>query len=366
MKSLALNRRNFLKTALAATSGLVLSSCGWTLAQVRPSTTDKGNPNKLYIYTWSGYTNNELLNKFTENTSVAAIANVFDSNEAMLAKIQAGGGADYSIIYPSDYMVRQMLELGLLQELDHDRLSGLNNLMPQFKNPEYDPGNRHSVPISWGTTGLIYNSKKLEKPPEDWDYLWQNQQTLSKRMTLMDDVREVMGATLRMLGYSYNSTNPEEVRQAYEKLKILKPAIASFTTDAWKEQILAGDLLIAMGYSADAIEVTEENPDLKYVIPRSGTSLWTDTMVIPKNAPNPEAAYAWISFMLEPSVAALVTETLNFATPNSTALKELPEKITKNVTLFPPESVLTRAERISPIGKFSEVYENYWTQLRSS
>ena len=207
MKSLAIKRRNFLKTALAATSGLVLSICGWTLAQVRPSTSDKGNRNKLYIYTWSGYTNSELLNKFTEITGVEAIANVFDSNEAMLAKIQAGGGADYSIIYPSDYMVRQMLELGLLRELDHERLSGLNNLMPQFKNPEYDPENRHSVPISWGTTGLIYNSKKLEKPPEDWDFLWQNQQTLSKRMTLMDDVREVMGATLRMLGYSYNSTN---------------------------------------------------------------------------------------------------------------------------------------------------------------
>lgn len=366
MKNLALKRRNFLKTAVAATSGIVLSSCGWTLAQVRPATPNQGNPKQLYIYTWSGYTNDELLKKFTELTGVEAVANVFDSNEAMLAKIQAGGGADYSIIYPSDYMVRQMLEMGLLMELNHDRLSGLNNLMPQFQNPEYDPGNRHSVPVSWGTTGLIYNSKKLAKAPEDWEYLWQNKEILSKRMTLMDDVREVMGATLRMLGYSYNSTNREEVNQAYQKLRELKPAIASFTTDAWKEQILAGDLLIAMGYSADAIEVMEENPDLKYVIPRSGTSLWTDTMVIPKSAPNPEAAYAWISFMLEPSVAALVTETLNFATANNTALKNLPEKTTKNPTLFPPDSVLTKAERITPVGKFSEVFDNYWTQLRSS
>ena len=366
MKNLALKRRNFLKTAVAATSGVILSSCGWTLAQVRPATPNQGNLKQLYIYTWSGYTNDELLKKFTELTGLEVIANVFDSNEAMLAKIQAGGGADYSIIYPSDYMVRQMLEMGLLMELNRDRLSGLNNLMPQFQNPEYDPENRHSVPISWGTTGLIYNSKKLAKVPEDWEYLWQNKEILSKRMTLMDDVREVMGATLRMLGYSYNSTNREEVNQAYQKLRELKPAIASFTTDAWKEQILAGDLLIAMGYSADAIEVMEENPDLKYIIPRSGTSLWTDTMVIPKSAPNPEAAYAWISFMLEPSVAALVTKTLNFATANNTALKNLPEKITKNPTLFPPESVLTKAERITPVGKFSEVLDNYWTQLRSS
>lgn len=366
MENLYLKRRNILKIAVAAASGAVLSSCGWTLAQVRPATSDQKNTNKLYIYTWSGYTNNQLLNQFTESTGVEAVANVFDSNEAMLAKVQAGGGADYSIIYPSDYMVRQMLEMGLLMELDPDRITGLKHIIPKFENPEYDPGNRHSVPISWGTTGLIYNSKKLKQAPENWNYLWQNQQILSKRITLMDDVREVMGATLKMLGYSYNSTNPEEVKQAYQKLQTLKPAIASFTTDAWKEQILAGDLLVAMGYSADAIEVMEENPDLKYIIPRSGTSLWTDTMVIPKTSPNPDAGYAWINFMLEPSVAQLVTETLNFATANNTALKQLPKKVTENTTLFPPESLLEKCQRIAPVGKFSEVYDNYWTQLRSS
>jgi spermidine/putrescine transport system substrate-binding protein len=366
MKSFTLKRRNFLKNAVAAASGVMLSSCGWTLAQVKPATSDQSNTNRLYIFTWAGYTDNDLLNQFRKITGVEAIANVFDSNEAMLARIQAGGGADYSVIYPSDYMVRQMLEKDLLMELDPDRISGLKHLMPQFQNPEYDPGNRHSVPVSWGTTGLIYNSKKLKQPPEDWEYLWQNQQLLSKRITLMDDVREVMGATLKMLGYSYNSTNPQEVNQAYQRLRQLKPAIASFTTDAWKEQILAGDLLIAMGYSADAIEVMEENPDLNYIIPASGTSLWTDTMVIPQSAPNPDAAYAWLNFMLDPSVAQSVTESLNFATANKTAVKQLAPKFTENITLFPPDSLLQKSERITPVGKFAKVYENYWNQLKSS
>jgi spermidine/putrescine transport system substrate-binding protein len=361
-----LNRRRFLQTSAAALSGMALSSCGWTLAQVRPEPAVQGNSDLLYLYTWAGYTDEDLLKNFTAATGVKVIADVFDANETMLNKVQAGGGNAYSIIYPTDYMVRKMQELGLLTQLDRDRLNGLNHLLPQFQNPGYDPGNRHSVPVSWGTTGLIYNSKKLQQPPEDWDYLWQNQQMLSRKMTLINDVREVMGAVLRMLGYSYNSTNPQQLQQAYEKLKALKPAIASFTTDAWKEQLLAGDILLAMCYSADAADAMTENDDLRYVIPRSGTSLWTDTMVIPKFAPNVDAAYAWINFMLQPAVAASVTERLNFGTPNKTAIKELPAKIRDNPSIFAPESILEKSERIAPVGNFSDVYDRYWTQLTSS
>lgn len=365
MTNYQLKRRQFLTTTAAAASGLALSSCGWTLAQVKPTSGAKGKSNKLYVFTWSGYTDEDLLKNYTESTGIEVIANVFSSNEEMLAKVQAGGAADYSIIYPSDYMVRQMIELGLLTELDRDRLSGLSNLGEKFKSPEYDPENRHSVPISWGTTGLIYNSKKLKEPPEDWEYLWRNKQILARRMTLMDDVREVMGATLRMLGYSYNSTNPQEVKKAYEKLAALKPAISSFNSDAWKIQILSGDLTIAMGYSSDAKEVMEENSDLQFVIPKSGTSLWSDTMVIPTFAPNPDAAYAWINFMLQPEVAASICQRLNFAVPNSAAVKQLPSKVRENPVLFPPDSVLEKTERIAPLGDFSQVYDRYWTQLTS-
>lgn len=362
---LNLNRRQFLKTTAAVMSGLALSSCGWTLAQVRPEPIQQGAANELYIYTWAGYTDDDLLRNFTANTGIRVIADVFDSNESMLARVQAGGGSAYSVIYPSDYMVRQMMELQLLAELDPDRLTGLDNFLPLFQNPSYDPENRHSVPVSWGTTGLIYNSKRLKQAPEDWDYLWEHQQTLSRRMTMLEDVREVMGAVLRMLGYSYNSTNPQHVKQAYEKLRALKGAIASFTNTGWKEQILAGDLILAMGYSADAVEVIEENPSLEYVIPRSGSSLWTDTMVIPKTAPNPDAAYAWINYMLQPEIAAEISQRLNFATPNRTAIKQLPSKIAENPSLFAPEPLLEKCERIAPVGSFSEVYDRYWTQLTS-
>jgi spermidine/putrescine transport system substrate-binding protein len=185
-------------------------------------------------------------------------------------------------------------------------------------------------------------------------------------MTLLNDIREVIGATLRMLGYSYNSTNSQELQAAYDKLMELKPNIASFTSDSWRPQILSGDLLVAMCYSADANEVMKENPDLQYVLPKSGSSLWIDTIAIPKTAPNLKAAYAWINFMLQPDVAAQICQRLSFATPNKAAFNQLPTDLQNNPSLFPPEAALEFCEGLAPVGDFSSVYDSYWTKLTSA
>lgn len=362
-----LKRRRFLQASAAALGASTLSSCGWTLANVRPVAQARtSNANKLYIFTWSSYTDEALLKSFTQQTGIEVVADVFDSNEAMLAKVQAGGGGAYSIIYPSDYMVEKMAKDRLLQELDLSRIEGLNQLFPNFQNPIYDPNNRYSIPVSWGTTGLVYNAKKLKSEPQDWNYLWENLTKLNRRVTLLNDVREVMGATLKMLGYSLNSTDPQQIRAAYDRLVQLKSAIASFTSDAWRPQILAGDLLISMAYSVDANAIIEENPDLQYVIPYSGASLWTDTLVIPKSAPNPDAAYAWINFMLQPAVAVELTERLNFATANKVAYEKLPTKISGNPTLFPAPDILAKCESVAPVAlPIAQIYDRYWTQLTS-
>jgi spermidine/putrescine transport system substrate-binding protein len=362
-----LTRRQFLQTTLATAAASTLSSCGWTLAEVKTTPNTRVDSDTLYIYTWTGYTDRDLLDRFTQETGLKVVADVFDSNESMLARLQAGGAGAYSIIYPSDYMVQKMADLGFLTELDHSLIVGLEDMFPMFQNPVYDPANRYSVPISWGTTGLIYNSRLLKDVPQDWEYLWEHQREISKRFTLLNDVREVMGATLRMLGYSYNSTDPQHIRQAYEKLAELQPAIASFTTDAWRPQIIVGDLLIAMCYSADAAEIMPENEDLRYITPKSGSSLWTDTLVIPKSAPNPDGAYQWMNFMLQPEIAAQVVERLSFATPSQLAFRKLPKSLRDDPTLFPPESVIERSESLAPISTaVSEIYDRYWTKLTSA
>lgn len=362
----SLSRRRFLQTSIAGASGFMLSSCGWTLGKVQTDQVARSANDELHVYTWSNYVDQDLINAFKAQTGIKVISDVFESNETMLATFQAGKAGTYSVIYPSDYKVIQMVQLGYLSELDHSRLNGITNILPRFQQSVHDPGNRYSVPVSWGTTGLIYNSDKLSEPPTDWSFLWNYKDKLRRRLTLLDDMREVMGAALRSLGYSYNSTEPQQIKQAYEKLVDLKPAITTFTSDAWRDQLLAGDLSIAMGYSADAVNVMSQNPKLKYAVPSSGTSLWSDTMVIPKTAPNPEAAYAWINFMLQPEVAAKVTERLFFATPNEAAFNQLDKELQNNTSLFPPKTLLDKCETLAPVDRsVMELYDQYWNKLRS-
>jgi len=360
-----LSRRRFLGTSLAALAGATFSGCARSRVH-NLSTRSGGDKDKLYIYSWTGYTDDELTNRFTEQTGIEVVVDIYDSNETMLAILQAGGGDTYSIIYPSDYMVQQMIDLNLLMAMDHSRLTRLEDLLPNYQSPVYDPGNTYSIPISWGTTGIAYNSRVLNTIPTDWSYLWDHREELNRRITLLDDVRETFGAALKSLGYSYNSTDPAQLQEAYDLLLDLKPAIASFNSSAWREQLLAGDLTLAMAYSVDAGEVVHQNEEVKYIVPASGSSLWTDTLVIPSSAPNPDAAYAWINLMLEPEVAAAMMQRLFFATPSRTAYALLPEDFKADTTLFPPGDILAKCEGIAPVEpETEELFDRYWTQLTS-
>jgi spermidine/putrescine transport system substrate-binding protein len=320
----------------------------------------------LRIFTWANYTDAELLKTFQEKTGIQTIVDTYDSNETMLAKMQAGGGKAYSIVYPSDYMVGQMVKLGMLAELEHTRLSGIDSLMKNWQNPPYDKGNTHSIPAVWGTTGLIFDPEKLSSELKGWDYVWNNSGQLRRRVTMISDVREVLGATLKYLGYSLNSANPAEIEAAYKKLLEIKPTIASFITNGWEDQLSGGDLTLSMAYSQDAIALMSENPKLKYVVPETGSSLWTDTIVIPKTAPNPDGAYQWLNFMLEPENTAKLVERLKISTPNSAAFEQLPAHLKQDQNLFPPPQILAKSEGIVPVPPdISAIYDRYWTELTS-
>lgn len=375
----ATSRRRFLQVSAAAVSGVVLSNCARNLSNnttpgASPTAASPGNAGSssggdgaLHIYTWANYTDDELLKGFEAKTGIRPIVDTFDSNEAMLAKMQAGGGKAYSIIYPSDYMVEQMVKSGMLTTLDKSKLEGADNWMEKWQDPSYDPENAHSIPTVWGTTGLVFDPTKVSGEVKGWDYVWDNVDQLGRRVTLLNDVREVMGATLQFLGYSLNSTKPAEIEEAYNKLLEIKPAIASFMTNGWEDQLASGDLTVSMAYSQDAINLQQESPNLKYVVPETGSSLWTDTMTIPKSAPNVEAAYAWINYILEPANSASLVERLKTATPNEAAFDKLPEKIQQNQNLFPPKSVIAKCERVSPVPQnITDLYDRYWTQLTSS
>ncbi len=360
----AWSRRRFLQGSAAMVAGVSLSNCRQNFTG---SGAGGGDPNTLHIYTWANYVDDALMEAFTERTGIRVVVDIFDSNESMLTKMQAGGGGAYSILYPSDYVVSEMVEAGLLSTLDQGRLVGLGNLKAQWQNPAYDPGNAHSIPFNWGTTGLLYNREVTPGIPTDWAFLWDNKEALSRRITMLDDMRETLGVALKTLGYSYNATDPAQIEAAYSKLRELQPHIAAFKTTGFENEILAGDLSVVMAYSSDAIALTLEDDRLDYVIPTSGTSLWTDTLASPSSAPNVDTAYQWINFVLEPEIAKAAVERLLFATANQAAFDQLPETIRNNPHLYPPESVLAQSEGIQSIDTASnDLFDRFWTEITSA
>lgn len=375
---LSSSRRRFLQLSTAAMAGTVLTNCAGNIAGNESDSAESataetaaddgatgGDNDTLHIYSWSSYFDDETIAGFEEATGIRVIADIYDSNETMLAKLQAGGGGQYSIIYPSDYMIEQMIEMDMLLALDHDELPDLADLFPQWQSPPYDPDNEYSIPYSWGTTGIIYNAAELGTV-EDWDYMWENQAELSRRMTLLNDVREVAGITLKMLGFSNSTQNPDEIEAAFAKLEELKPALSAFTTDGWRDQIVPGDLLLAHAYSVDALDAIAENDDLEYIVPTSGATVWTDGIAIPKTAPNVEAAYAWMNYVLNPESAAAMMSRLQLATPNKQTLDQLDDDLKQDTRLFPPEAVLAKCEALAPVDDAIDLYDRLWTQLTST
>lgn len=362
----AVTRRRFLQSSAAMVAGVSMANCRQNLTQPGAGGSG-GDPSTLHIYTWANYVDDSLTAAFTERTGIRVVVDIFDSNEIMLTKMQAGGGGAYSILYPSDYVVSEMVDTGLLAKLDRSRLVGLENLKDQWQNPAYDPGNAHSIPFNWGTTGLLYNRDVTPGRPEDWIFLWDNKEALSRRITMLDDMRETLGVALKTLGYSYNTTNPAQIEAAYAQLRELQPHIAAFKTTGFENEILAGDLSVAMTYSSDAIALTLEDDRLDYVIPASGTSLWTDTLAIPSSAPNVDAAYQWMNFLLEPEVAQAAVERLFFATANQAAFDLLPDALRNNPHLYPPEAVLANSEGIQSIDTASnDLFDRFWTEITSA
>lgn len=370
-RSARTTRRRFLQFSTAAISTVALTNCARNLGgasseQPASATSSTAESQTLHIYTWADYSKPELYDRFTEKTGIQIVSDVYDSNETMLAKLQSGGGDQYSIIYPSDYMVRQMIDSQLLLKLDRSQLTGIDNLMDRWKNPPYDPNAEHSLPFNWGTTGLIYNTEVLKTVPEDWNFLWENQAELTGRIMLLDDVRETMGMVLKSLGYSYNTTDPAQIEAAAQKLLTLKPALSGFQTYGWEDPLIAGDLAICMTYSTLGNLLPLDNPQLAYVIPKSGTSIWTDTMAIPAKAPNREAAYAWMNFILDPDNAAFAATQLKLGTPNQAAFAKLPVEIQNKKTLYPTPDLIERGEGITPVGETQMLYDKFWTEVKSA
>ncbi|HEY9679204.1 MAG TPA: spermidine/putrescine ABC transporter substrate-binding protein [Drouetiella sp.] len=350
-----ISRRDLLRAGAGAGAALLMGGCS-------PKESKPGHK-QLNIYSWADYLHPDTIPEFERRYGIQVVYDTFASNEALLAKLQAGATA-YDIIIPTSYMIKQLKNLGKLSVLDHSRISNLSNVMPRFLNPKFDPNLEHSVPYTWGTTGIAYNQAAIEQHdwPESTDIFWN--QKYSHRMTLLDDSRETIGMALKLDGHSFNCADKTLIRGAVDRLIKQKPLTMCYTSDQVIVQLASGDSWLSLAYSGDAYQAQRENKDIRYIIPESGTSIWLDNMCIPNGAPHVENAYRWINFMLEPEVAAATATYTRYATPNQLAYKLLPDNVTSDKSLYPPPNVMARCEELGDIGSTIFFYDQMWTELK--
>ncbi|MEK5059665.1 spermidine/putrescine ABC transporter substrate-binding protein [Paenibacillus sp. FSL H7-0326] len=318
------------------------------LTSVLNSSEGYSGGNTLTIYNWGDYIDPELITEFEEESGLKVIYQTFDSNEAMMTKIQQGG-TTYDIAIPSEYAISKMKEDDLLLPLDHSQIPNLKYIDERFMDLSFDPGNEYSIPYFWGTVGIVFNPELTDLTFKSWDDLWDP--SLRNQILLLDGAREVIGMGLNSLHYSLNDTYEDHLQEALAKLSTLTPNVKAIVGDEIKMLIAGEEAAVGLVWSGDASEIMSENEKLDYVVPEEGSNLWFDNMVIPKTASNIEGAHQFINFILDPENGARNAEYVGYSTPNAAALELLPEDISGDERFYPDEELTGKLEVYDNLGR---------------
>ena len=366
-------RREFVLRALAlglsvGSVGTLLEACqrkdngaakGADSAAANAAVADLGPIEKeLHVYNWSDYIADDTVPNFQKEFGVKVTYDTYESNEEMVAKLQAGA-TGYDIVVPSGYIVPVMVATDLITPINKKYIANFNNISSIFQNLPTDPGNKYTVPWQWGTSGIAYRSDKVKGPVDSWAVFHDKQ--YAKKMTMMDDGREVIGSQLRYRGHSLNSTNPAELAQAKADSITAKKNLKAYISAPVKAQLISGDVWISQLWNGDTTQAKAEQPKLAYAIPKEGCTIWGDSMCIPKSAPNKRAAHEWMNYILRPQVGATLSGATGYGTPNAAAAK-----VMKDPPPYPTEDELKRLEYQVDLGKDTATWDQIWTEIKSA
>jgi spermidine/putrescine transport system substrate-binding protein len=321
--------------------------------------------NVLSIYNWSTYIDPEIVSAFEKEFGAEVKYDTYENNEELFAKLQAGNPG-YDIIVPSDYMVEAMIAENMLEKLTLDNIPNAKNVDPKFANPPYDPGNVFTMPYQWGTVGIGYNVKETGGEIESWANLFEPK--FKGRVALLDAMRETIGFALISLGYDLNTTNPDEIAEARDYLIDRSASVVAFAPDTGQALLDQGEVDLVQEYSGDIFQVMEENPDLRYIVPKEGTNIWTDNLAIPKGAKNKELAEQFINFILRPEMGAKLSNFIRYGSPNKKAIDTglIAKEDLGNPGIYPPPEVFEKLKYIKDVGEATTLYDDAWTELKLS
>ena len=347
---------------LAAALGLLLST--QASAQFSGQT--------LYLFNWSQYMDPNIIEAFEATYDVDVVENYFNSNGEMFAKLQAGGVSQYDVVVPSNYFVPRLIETNLVQPLDHDQISNLDNLMAKFIDPSYDPGNQYSAAYQWGTTGLVYNRSALGEVPTSWGVLFDPAINPNQPFAVAEDSQVSLGSACAYLGHGYDCQARDALTEAAELVLQAKQRdnFAGFIQGTpVLQQLVRGSVAAGMTYNGDYIFLKSEDPqgfaDIDYVLPQEGAEIWVDTMMIPAQAPNPELAHAFIDFILDAEVGAQLSNWNYYSSPNAAALPMLDE-ILQAPPVTPTPAQMDRLSFTPSLeGEALQFQQQLWREVQS-
>ena len=328
--------------------------------------------NTLVVCNWGEYMSTgadcdfDVIKEFEKTTGYRVKYVTAESNEVLYSKMKTGAGK-YDVIFPSDYMVERMISEGMLAELDFNNIPNFANIMDNWKNLDYDPEQKFSVPYFWGTVGIIYNEKMLTKEDlelvqncQDWSILWSK--NYPKQIMMFDNPRDAFGIALKQLGYSQNSTDEKELREA---ASLLEDQQFYYAMDQFFEMMPSGSLAVGTYYAGDCMTVMEENPDLKFVIPECGTNLFSDAMCVPATSQKKEMAEAFINFMLSPDAGKANTEYVYYSTPNRAVWDILDEELQTSGIAYPQFNENWESFRNLP-KETNDLITELWNEIKAN
>lgn len=318
--------------------------------------------NELHVYIWTDYIKPELIEKFENDYNCRVVIDTFDANESMYAKLKLGA-TGYDVIFPSGYTYELMLLQGMLDPIQIDSIPNLKNIDPQFIPEKFQDGKIiYAVPFAMGYSGVAYRKDKIQVKDQSWGIFGRSD--LKGRMTMLNDIREALGAALKYLGFSGNTTNKVEIDKAADQLIEWKRNLAKFESEQNKHGIASAEYIVVQGYNGDMLKVIDEIPSVEFFIPQEGTMISMDYAIIPLDAPNRTLAQAFINFLLDAPVAAENMQFTLFSSPNQAAIQLLPKELQDNTILFPSQEILKKSDMIKYLGKEGELYNQAWDRVK--
>jgi spermidine/putrescine transport system substrate-binding protein len=320
---------------------------------------------KLNLFIWSEYLPPTVVSEFEKRFHCKIVIDVYEDAENMLAKIQGGGASLYDIVVPPDYIVPALAKQNLISPLHKESLPNLKNVDPKFLNPPFDPENRFTVPYQWGTVGIYVRKPEGKSIEESWALFFDPKKQPGE-ILLMDTARDLIGAALKYKGRSFNSTDPKQLLEARDLLIDAKKRASGFAGSVGgKNKILDKSVKAAIVYSGEAARGMSEDAGTYYFIPREGSQIWVDNLVILANAPHRELAQRFLNFALEPKIGAEISNFTQFSTPNAAARKLIKPELLNNPAIYPPPETMEKLEFLKDLGKDSRLYDQIWTQIKS-